>query len=176
MHPLQWGHNECDSVSNNRRLDCLLNRLFTRWSNKISKLPVTGLCAGNSPVTARKASNAENVPFDDVIMASKHSAVTLLHSGRWHHTCSCGEIQWKYYKRDSNHLTTGLIILDFIHFFSTFCQFNDSCPMWWPSWTSVHDLPARDIWGFDLITLGPHFVHSNNGGRQNALDSSIAGF
>ena len=45
--------------------DCLLNRLFRRRSKKISKLRVTGLCAGNSPVTgefpAQMASNAENV-------------------------------------------------------------------------------------------------------------------
>ena len=52
--------------------DCLLNRLFRRRPKKISKLRVTGLCAGNSPVTgefpAQRASNAENVSFDDVIM------------------------------------------------------------------------------------------------------------
>ena len=41
-----------------------LNRLFRRRSKKASKLCVTGLCAGNSPVTgefpAQKASKAEN--------------------------------------------------------------------------------------------------------------------
>ena len=46
-------------------------RLFRRRSKKTSKLHVTGLCQGNSPVTgeypAQSASNAENVPFDDVI-------------------------------------------------------------------------------------------------------------
>ena len=40
-------------------------RLFRRRSKKTSKLLVTGLCAGNSPVTGefppQKASNAENV-------------------------------------------------------------------------------------------------------------------
>ena len=45
--------------------DCLLNRLFRRRSKEISKLRVTGLCAGNSPVTdefpAQRARNAENV-------------------------------------------------------------------------------------------------------------------
>ena len=45
--------------------DCLLNRLFRHTSKKTSKLRVTGLCAGNSPVTdeflAQMASNAENV-------------------------------------------------------------------------------------------------------------------
>ena len=39
---------------------------------KTSKLLVTGLCAGNSPVTsefpAQMASNTENVSIDDVIM------------------------------------------------------------------------------------------------------------
>ena len=54
-----------DSVSNHQPYDCLLNRLFRRRSKKTSKLRVTGLCAGNSPVTgefpAQMASNAENV-------------------------------------------------------------------------------------------------------------------
>ena len=36
---------------NNRRIDGLLNRLFRRRSKKTSKLRVTGLCEGNSPVT-----------------------------------------------------------------------------------------------------------------------------
>ena len=61
--PLQWRHNGYDDVSNHRRLHCLLNRLLR--SKKTSKLHVTGLCEGNSPVTdefpARRASNMENV-------------------------------------------------------------------------------------------------------------------
>ena len=39
--------NERDGVSNNQRLDCLLNRLFRRISKKISKLRVTVLCERN---------------------------------------------------------------------------------------------------------------------------------
>ena len=62
---LQWRHNESDGVSNHRRLHCLLNCWFRRRSKKTSKLRVTGLCAGNSPVAgeflAQKASNAEIV-------------------------------------------------------------------------------------------------------------------
>ena len=54
-----------DGVSNHQPYDCSLNRLFRRRSKKTSKLRVTGLCAGNSPVTgefpAQRASNAENV-------------------------------------------------------------------------------------------------------------------
>ena len=52
-------------VSNHQPHDCLLNRLFTRRSKKTSKLCVTGLCEGNSPMTGefptQWASNAENV-------------------------------------------------------------------------------------------------------------------
>ena len=48
---LQWCHNECDGISNHQPHDCLPNRLFQRRSKKSSKLRVTGLCAGNSPVT-----------------------------------------------------------------------------------------------------------------------------
>ena len=67
MITLQWRHNELDGVSNHQLHDCLLNRLFRRRSKKTSKLRVTGLCAGNSPVTgefpAQIASNAENFPI-----------------------------------------------------------------------------------------------------------------
>ena len=66
-HPhwsLRWRHNEHDGVSNHQPHGCLLNRLFRRKSKKPSKLRVTGLCEGNSPVTsefpAQMASNAEN--------------------------------------------------------------------------------------------------------------------
>ena len=70
-NPLQWRHNERDGVSNQQPHDCLLNRLFRRRSKKTSKLRVTGLCEGNSPVTcefpAQRASNAKMFPLDDVI-------------------------------------------------------------------------------------------------------------
>ena len=62
---LQWRRNQHHGVSNHRRLNCLLNRLFKRRSKKTSKLRVTGLCKSNSPVTGefptQRASNAENV-------------------------------------------------------------------------------------------------------------------
>ena len=65
--PLQLRHNEPNGVSNHLRLDCLLNQLFRRKSKKTSKLRVTGLCEGNSPVTgefpAQRTNNAENVSF-----------------------------------------------------------------------------------------------------------------
>ena len=62
---LQWRHNGRDGVLNYQHHDCLFNCFFRRRSKKTSKLRVTGLCVGNSPVTgefpAQKASNAENV-------------------------------------------------------------------------------------------------------------------
>ena len=65
MSTLEWRHNERDGVSNHQPRECLLNRLFRRRSKQTSKLRVTGLCAGNSPVSgdfpAQRASNAENV-------------------------------------------------------------------------------------------------------------------
>ena len=62
---LRWRHNELVGISNHQPHHCLFNRLFKRGSKKTSKFRVTGLCAGNSPVTgefpAERASNAENV-------------------------------------------------------------------------------------------------------------------
>ena len=69
-----------DSVSNHQPHNCLLNRLFRRRSKKTSKLRVTGLCVGNSPVTgefpAQMASNAENVSI------------------WWRHHCECDAENW----------------------------------------------------------------------------------
>ena len=63
--PLQWCHNERDGVSNHQPHDCLLNRLLRHRSKKTSKLRVTGVYDGNSPVTgefpAQRASNVDNV-------------------------------------------------------------------------------------------------------------------
>ena len=76
-YSLGWRHNGRDGVSNHQPHDCLLNRLFRRSSKETSKLRVTGLCAGNSPVTgefpAQRASNAKTFPFDDVIMTRSFS-------------------------------------------------------------------------------------------------------
>ena len=62
---LQWRHNDHDCASDHQRLDCLLNVLFRRRSKRTSKLRVTGLCEGNSPVTGEltelRASDAKNV-------------------------------------------------------------------------------------------------------------------
>ena len=62
---LQWRHYDYDGFSNHQPYDCLFTRLFRRRSKKTSKLRVTGLCVGNSPVAgelpAQMASNPENI-------------------------------------------------------------------------------------------------------------------
>ena len=51
LRTLQWRHNERDGISIYRRLYRLVNSWFRRGSKKTSKLRITGLCAGDSPVT-----------------------------------------------------------------------------------------------------------------------------
>ena len=62
---LQWRHDECNGALNHRLIDCFFNRSFRRRSKKTSKLSVTCLCEGNSPVpseiSAQRANTAENV-------------------------------------------------------------------------------------------------------------------
>ena len=62
---LEWRHHGHDGVSNHQPYGCLLNRLFGCRSKRTSKLRVTGLCEGNSPLTgefpAQRARNVENV-------------------------------------------------------------------------------------------------------------------
>ena len=66
---LQWRHNGRNGVSNHQPHDCLLNRLFRRRSEKISKRHVTGLRVGNSSETSHKwPVTWKMFPFDDVIM------------------------------------------------------------------------------------------------------------
>ena len=70
---LQWRHNEPDGVSNHQPHDSLLNLLFRRWSNKTSKLRVTGLWRGIHwlpVISSRKGPiTRKMLPFDDVIMS-----------------------------------------------------------------------------------------------------------
>ena len=92
LPPLQWRHHGHDGASNHQPRHCLLIRLFRQRSKKTSKLRVTGLCAGNSPVTdefpAQKASNAENFPFEDVIMLLTLPLFTSkLWSCHWSYVC-----------------------------------------------------------------------------------------
>ena len=66
---LQWRHNGLDGVSNHHPHHCLLSHLFGRRLKKTSKLRVTGLCAGNSPVTVNSPHKwpvtRKMFPFDE---------------------------------------------------------------------------------------------------------------
>ena len=122
---LQWRHNERGGVLNLRPHDCLLNRLFIRTSMKTSKLRVTGLCAGNSPVTgeffAQRASNAENA-----------------------------SIWWRHHERGESPTVTGgflwLLIMIFDVFFSVRLSrfFNKQLCCW-----SIGTL----LWHCPIVTL-----------------------
>ena len=72
-----------DGVSNHRCLYCFLfNRLFRCRSKKISKLRITALCEGNSPVTngfpSQRASNAKSI-----YIWWRHHASTMRHIADW---------------------------------------------------------------------------------------------
>ena len=71
---LQRRHNEHDGVPNHQPHGCLLNRLFRRRSKKASKLRVTALWEGNSPVTGEFEGpiTLKMFPFDDVVMWSAY--------------------------------------------------------------------------------------------------------
>ena len=66
----QWRHNGRDGASNHKPHDGLLNRLFGRRPKRASKLRVTGLCEGNSPVNSPHKGPVtwKRFPLDDVIM------------------------------------------------------------------------------------------------------------
>ena len=74
--PLQWCHNDRDSVSNDLRFACLVNLVFRGRSVKSSNLRVTGTFVGDPPVngggfSSQRASNAQMAnmfPCDDIIM------------------------------------------------------------------------------------------------------------
>ena len=87
--PLQWRHNGHDGVSNHQPHDCLLDGLLRRRSRKTSKLRVTGLCAGNSPVTgefpAQRPVTRKMFPCDDVIMPGE----IYQYHGWWCPDCLC---------------------------------------------------------------------------------------
>ena len=92
---LHWRHNEHDGVSNYQPHDCLRNCLFKRRSKKISKLRVTGLCAGNSPVTdefpSQQATNAENASIWYVII------ILYFHMHTWYGVYCISPLQFHPY-------------------------------------------------------------------------------
>ena len=99
---LQWHHNGRGGISTHQYHHCLLNRLFRCRSKITSKLRVTGLCAGNSPVTgefpAQIASYAENVSI-----WWRHHGITMLMHPVYVKFESHPQLQWLY--QCAHHLT-----------------------------------------------------------------------
>ena len=83
---LQWHHTDRDGVSNHQPHDCLPKRLFKRRSKKISKLRVTGLCEGNSPVTSTGLC-AGNSPVTNEFLAQRASNTENVSIWWRHHEC-----------------------------------------------------------------------------------------
>ena len=123
---LQWRHKERDFVSNHHRLDCLLNHFFKCRSKNTSKLRVTGLYEGNSPLTgefpSQWASNAENVSIwwrhpDETWLPLLTDTKTLLERMlTWHRRKPHAHVGMDYHK-----ICLGeIIILDSISFWFFF--------------------------------------------------------
>ena len=113
-YTLQWRHDERNGVSNHQCPDCLLNRLFRRRSKNTSKLCVTGLYAGNSPVTPHKELVTRKMfLFNDVIM----QIITTTTSAPPPHTIRKTSHPTPYYQLI---LATKLIIYVFISYILVF--------------------------------------------------------
>ena len=65
--PLQWRHNERPGVSNHRRRDCLLNRLFRLLIKKTSKPASLAFVRVDSP--HKGSVTRKSFPLDHVIMS-----------------------------------------------------------------------------------------------------------
>ena len=93
---IRWRHNELNDVSNHRRFECLLNRLFRRRPQKTSKLRVTGSCEGNPPVTdgfpSQRASHAEDVSI--LVMSSWKVGIMTTVAFQWSYSKRIGEPEW----------------------------------------------------------------------------------
>ena len=134
---LYWRHNERDCVSNHRRPDCLLNHVFRRRSKKTSKLHVTGLCEGNSPVPSQRSSIAENVS----IWWRHHvqyyrRRVSGLHS-LYHHILNIPVLQWARIKPGVG-VTNAISHVPFFYDFSPLSNIS-----YLPNITSIFDRCSR---------------------------------
>ena len=106
--------------------------LFCRRSKKTPKLPVTGLCEGNSPVTGefptQRASNAENVP----IWWSHHEETPSDDMPQRKTIPTCCVLPTSMWKMDSFARTT-----------TTSCS---ACRKWWGCWKGEHRHITMTSW------------------------------
>ena len=92
---LHWCHNDYNGISNDHRLNYLLNCLFRHRSKKTSKLCITGLCERNPLVISgfppQRASNVENVSIwwlyhVKSVYLEYQQHITLIHNYHIHDT------------------------------------------------------------------------------------------
>ena len=101
-NPLPWRHNERNGDSNHQPHGGLLNRLFRRISKKTTKLRVTALCEGNSPVI-------DEFPAQK---ANKQRFLTPGHQG-WNDLHSLCRIGMEYYllNNDDNNIIYWIMMI-----------------------------------------------------------------
>ena len=93
--PLQRRHNERDGVSNHRLLDCFA-QLFMRRLKETSKLPATGLCMGNPPMTGGFPSQSASDTEDVHLMTASCSIGHLGKKLQWTYIYFFQEIAFEY--------------------------------------------------------------------------------
>ena len=157
----QWRHNGRDGVPNHQPHDRLLNRLFRHRWKKTSKLRVTGLCEGNSPVIAefptQTASNWENVS----IWWRHHVPVPLL----------CSDQYSVIYSHQISRVYDTHSTLHYVLFYRGICCVH--AKMWWCDRFSNNIKPfvAHDWlrtttgmpqWKLGIKTNIPYFDYVNN--------------
>ena len=152
---LQWRYNVSDDVSNHQPHDCLLNRVFRSRSKKTSKLRVTGLCEGNSPVTgefpSQWDSKVEMFPFDDVIMwGSCLPFIKLIYILKW---CLTIWVSQKAVKM--LWLVWRVYFYFFVHYPSHYCHHQMMIPLQCQQlmWSSDFTPDKAAIWSDNIVCI-----------------------
>ena len=144
------------AIANHQPHYCLLNLLFRRRSKKTSKLRVTGLCEGNSPVTgelpAQMASNAENISIwwchhVGVIIVvycyavPSRQLICELDENPWvlDLQMSCSDLTWRWAPILDNGHQDGIIILSVL----PDSRDNSKRGGWYYQWASGHKGPSQ---------------------------------
>ena len=162
-------------AANHQPHDCLLNHLLRRTSKKTSKQHVTGLCEGNSPVAgefpAQRASNAENVSFDDVIM-EQHKVMLCSNpysnNGRYKHAISylnrpCFKPIPACWNLSTVYVSCNYVINDqYIHAMTpaVHSQVNDCDFRCGPQWRNMQEKSSRGTLFLFRETNRPHIMSS----------------
>ena len=137
--------------------DCLVNRLLRRRSKKTSKLRVTGLCVGNSPVTGEfPAQMASNSDFFSIWWRHHVFTVYMLQCHSFHETDD--------EERESAHVVIGQIeqveaTLKHRH------HHGDVTSLWWRH-VNVQASNFYGLWALGKLILGLYSLSGRTPYRQ----------